>query len=182
MRVTKVAAMLGLLVGMSAATIQAGEVTVEGVHLCCGACLKAVGAAFEKVEGASEVKCDRDAKTVTFQAADNKGVKAGLRALTKAGFHGTAKHDDKKVGMPKSGAKKGDKADEVVLTGVHLCCGMCVKAADEAVKKGAKDGEVTVDKDAKTVTVTGKDINVMAVVNALNKAGFHGKIKKEKAQ
>lgn len=167
-----------LFVGLSMSVAQAGEVTVKGVHLCCGQCVKAVGSALGEVDGISGAACDRDAKTVSFQAAGADAAKAGVKALAKAGFHGKAAHGDKKIAFPKSGAKKGEKADSVTVTGVHLCCGQCVKGVAKALegvdgKSGAK-----CDREARTVTVTGSGIEVLAIVKALNKAGFHGTVKK----
>lgn len=178
MRRRVVAIGTALFVALSVSAVQAGKVTVKGVHLCCGQCLKAVGGALHDVDGVSGASCDRDAKTVTFEAASADAAEAGVKALAKAGFHGSASHGDKKVDFPDSGAKKGEKADSVTVTGVHLCCGQCVKAVAKALdgvdgKTGAK-----CDRKAKTVTVTGNGIEVLAVVNALNKAGFHGTVKK----
>ncbi|MCH7688584.1 MAG: heavy-metal-associated domain-containing protein, partial [Planctomycetes bacterium] len=76
---------------------QAGEVSVKGVHICCGMCVKAIGGVLGKVDGVSDAKCDRDSKTVTFSASDAKTAKAGLRAILNAGFYGKATLDGKKL-------------------------------------------------------------------------------------
>lgn len=165
-----------LLVAFSAA--QAGEVTVKGVHLCCGMCVKGVGQALSGVDGVSGAACDRQAKTVTFTAADDKAAGAGIAALAKAGFHGKAAHGDKALKFPESGAKKGDKADKVVLTNVHLCCGACIRAVNK-VLAGTK-ATIAPDRETNTVTLTGSDIDISAAVASLNKAGFHAQLKKDK--
>lgn len=177
MRKTVLGSVLVLTAAAWTATgLQAGEVKVTGVHLCCGMCVTDVGKALGDVKGVSGAACDRAAKTVTFQAADADAVKAGIEALAAAGFHGTAKHGDQKIAFPDSGAKKGDKADEVTVTGVHLCCGQCVTAVQKVLGDISKD--VTVDRATKTVTVKGSGIETTAVVTALNEAGFHAKVKK----
>ena len=178
MKTLRVASCLGLIVAFTGPTALAGEVTVKGVHLCCGQCVKIAGKALKSVDGVSGAACDRKEKTVTFQASNAKAAESGIKALVKAGFHGKAKHDGKKVALPPSGAKKGDKADTVTLSGVHLCCGNCVKAVGKALTNiGAK---VTCDRKARTVTLTGSGIDVAAAVAALNKAGFHANVKKKK--
>lgn len=164
-------------VAMLTAAAQAGEVTVKDVHLCCPACVKAVAQALDKVDGVSDAKCDTKAKTVSLQAADDKAAAAAIAALAKAGFHGNAAHGDKKLEFPASGAKKGDKADTITLTGVHLCCPACVKAVAKAMED-VSGATAKCDTKEKTVTVTGSGLDVAAVVEALNKGGFHGTVKK----
>ena len=77
----------------------------------------------------------------------------------------------------KTGAK-GEKVKTLDISGVHLCCGSCVKAVDKAVK--AVPG-VTADsgiaKYDKAFTVTG-DFNDKDVMDALQKAGLTGKVGK----
>lgn len=166
-------AAVALLFGLSAAN--AGEVTLKDTHLCCPACVRAVGATLGKVDGVSNASCDRAAKTVTFTAADDKAAKAGIAALVEAGFHGAAAHGDKKIELPGSGAKEGQKADKVDLVGAHLCCGAC----ENAVKKALADleAEITIDRKARNISLSGSGIDVNAAVAALNKAGFHVKVK-----
>ncbi len=166
----------GVVVTFGLSAAQAGDVSVKGVHLCCGQCVKIVGTALGKVDGISNPACDRKTKTVSFTATNDKAAKAAVKALAKAGFHGAAKHGDKKLAFPASGAKKGQKADAVTLTSVHLCCGGCVNAAKKALT-GIK-AEFAADRKAKTVTLTGSGIDINAAVAALNEAGFNGQLKK----
>ena len=159
-------------------TASAADVTVKDVHLCCGACVAGVNKALKGVEGVSKVAADRNSKIVTFQATDAKAAKAGITALAKAGFHGKATLGDKPLPFPPSGAKKGLKADTVTFTGVHLCCGACVTGAQKALQKVAAVTTIDIDRNAKTITLKGKAIDVTAAVQALNAGGFHGTIKK----
>lgn len=180
MKFSQMMAGLSFALVLATGNVFAGDVVVKDTHLCCGACVRDVAKALTDVDGVTDAKCDRDAGSISFAATDEKAAKIGLRALAKAGFHGTATHDDKKIGYPKSGLKKGAKGDSLTLNGVHLCCGGCVKAADSAVKEAAKDATVEVDKEARTVKVTGKDLDFNAIVASLNKAGLHGTVKKPK--
>lgn len=170
-------ALAAVAFGLLVSGVEAGEVTVKGVHLCCGACVRDVDKAMTDVDGVSAVAADRNSKTVTFQAANDEAAKAGIKALADGGFHGTASHGDKKIDFPASGAKKGAKADSVTLTGVHLCCGACVKGVQEALDGVDGVTSVDVDRSEKTVTLNGKDIQVAQAVDALNKGGFHGTVK-----
>ena len=154
----------------------AGDVEVKGVHLCCGSCVKGVDKALKDVTGVSNVKCDRESKTVKFSADDDKAATAGVEALAKAGFHGSATHGDAKVDFPESGAKEGARASRIKVGHVHLCCGACVRAADEAIKKVDGVNNVTADREASSIEVSGDNVSVEAVVKALNGAGFHATV------
>lgn len=62
----------------------------------------------------------------------------------------------------------------VKLSGVHLCCGSCVKGADKAVSTVTGATSAT-DKDAGTVTIKGSDTaTVQKAVDALIAAGYFG--------
>lgn len=165
---------VGLAIALVGSAVWAAEVKITNVHVCCGACVKAVNATLKDVAGVSNSKAADDG-TVSFDAADEKAAAAGIAALAKAGFHGNAKSGDKALEFPAVVIEKGAKADAVTIAGLHLCCGQCYKATDAALKDL---GTVTSDKQAKTVTVTGKGIDVAAVIAALNKAGFHGTVAK----
>jgi len=154
----------------------AGEVEVTGVHLCCGACTKAVDKALQGVGGVSGVASDRESKTVRFTAGDDQAAAAGIEALANAGFHGTAKHGETALAFPASGAKEGAKAGQIKISHVHLCCAACVRAADEALKKVEGVGNVAADREASAIEVTGENVGVEALVKALNDAGFHATV------
>ena len=62
----------------------------------------------------------------------------------------------------------------VKLSGVHLCCGSCVKGADKAVTSVTGATSAT-DKDAGTVTIKAEDAaTVQKAVEALVAAGYFG--------
>lgn len=178
MQKIRVAALAGMVVVLVAATSQA-QVEVSDIHLCCGACVKSIGAALGDIDGVSGASCDRDAKKVTFNASDEKALKAGLAALSKAGFYGKAIMANRELIFPTHKVEKGAKKDEIVFYGVHLCCGGCVKAVGAALKDL---GDPACDREAKTVTLTGDGISVAKALATLNKAGFNGSLKKPEAK
>jgi len=165
------------LVLLSAGAVSAGSVEVKGVHLCCGSCVNGVKKALADVSGVSGLSCDRAAKTVTFTASDEKAAQAGIDALAKGGFHGTATIDGKDAKFPASGAKEDAKSNSFTVSSVHLCCPACVKAAGAAVKAVDGVSDAKCDRDGSSVAVTGKDVSIAAVVKALNDAGFHATVK-----
>lgn len=67
------------------------------------------------------------------------------------------------------------RADTTVeLKNTHLCCGQCVKAANETLK-GVDGVTGKVDAKAKTITITAKDdATAQKAIDALAAAGFHG--------
>ncbi len=69
---------------------------------------------------------------------------------------------------------------KVTLSEMHLCCGACVKSVNKAVA-GVEGAEVAVDKQAGSATITATSQEVaQAAVNAVAKAGFHGKTDSDK--
>ncbi len=174
-RLLSIAAAVALL---NVALARAGEVKIEGVHICCGQCVTAAQSTLKPVEGVSNTKADKDTGTITLTAADDKAAAAAIDALAKAGFRGTAKHGDKTLDFPGSNAEKGAKADAIAIAGVHLCCPACYKAAEKALKDVEGVTAVNSDKKTKTLEVTGKGVDVNAALESLFKAGFQASVKK----
>ncbi|HXG08750.1 MAG TPA: heavy metal-associated domain-containing protein [Gemmataceae bacterium] len=161
---------LGLLTGLT----QAGKVEVKGAHLCCNQCVKIVGATLAKVDGVSEAKCDRDTRTVTFTAKDSKAATAGVKALFDAGFFGTATEDGKPIKLEEATPRKGERANEVTVKAVHVCCKQCQNAIDALFK----DGKVSYEGKGpqRDVKVSGTGLDKAEVLETLRKAGFNGKV------
>ncbi|GAB4143514.1 MAG: hypothetical protein Tsb009_14670 [Planctomycetaceae bacterium] len=155
-----------------ATTTHAAEVSVEGTHICCGACVKGIEKALGGAKGVSDVKIDKEKKTISFKAEDRKGVRSGIVALARAGFAGQIKIDGKAIGRRK---KKGKKAkarlvSNPTLRGPHNCCPGCAKAIATALK--GVDGVKNVQCEKRIIKITGDDVNVGAAIAALRKAGF----------
>jgi copper chaperone CopZ len=166
-----------VVVAFGAARASADEkAEIKGPHICCKNCVKAVGAILAKVDGVSEVKCDIKNKTVTFMAKDEGATAKALSAMIEGGFFGAAKFGDTTVALPASKKLEG-KADEVVLKGVHSCCGQC----QTAIKGLFPDAKVTIAGTGpqKDVTIVGTDLSLDAVQQALNGKGFSGKVEKK---
>lgn len=70
-----------------------------------------------------------------------------------------------------SAAPEGSTGDEVVLSGVHLCCGKCETGVNNALS-GIEGLEVGVDRGAKTVTLSGS--RIAEGLEALASKGYYG--------
>src|SRR5262249_42171112 len=126
------AASLSLLLVFSANAVEETKVEVKGVHLCCGACVKAVAAILNDIDGV-QGKCDPKAKTITLTAKDDATAQKALDALAAGGFHGDTGNNDLKM-KDDSGAEAG-KTKTVTITGIHNCCPACCKAIKATVGK-----------------------------------------------
>jgi periplasmic mercuric ion binding protein len=159
---------------LGAAALAETKVEVKGVHLCCPLCVKGVGAALKDVDGVKGV-CDSKAGTVTLTAADEAAAQKGIDALAAAGFHGRL--DTEAVKYPSdSGATKG-KVKSLTLEGIHNCCRACNNAIKKAVKKVEGVTGDTAKPKSETFEVTG-DYEATELIQALQEAGFHAKVKK----
>ncbi len=154
-------------VAWGAGTAQAGKVEVKGAHVCCPKCVKAITGVLSKVDGVSDAAAVKGG-SITFTTKDAKTTSAALTALADAGFTGEATDDgkDAKVDLPTATGK----ADSVSVT-THICCGKC----QAAIKALFPDDKVSFDGD--TATISGKDVDKAAALEALRKAGFNGTIK-----
>ncbi len=171
MKTKIVSSLLSVAIALSAieATHAEVSVTLSKMHLCCGACVKGVEGAIEKIEGAT-VKVDADGGTTVVTAADAKTARQAIAAIARAGFHGESDHAKLKV-PDNSGVKEG-KVKRLELVGVHNCCGGCNSAIKEAIATVAGVEKDTAAPKSKTLVVEG-DFDGLALVQALNKAGFH---------
>jgi len=145
---------------------------LSDVHLCCKSCVKGVEAAIGKVPGATAT-VDKDEGTVKLAGPDTATVQKAVDALTAAGYFGKSSEPGIKVSA-QTGAK-GQKVQSLKVEGVHLCCGKCVTAVDEAVKSVSGVKSQNAVKNAESFEVTG-DFNDKEVFTALQKAGLTGKV------
>ena len=171
---------VALTLTLATSPTHAGNVTVKGTHLCCGGCQDIADAALSEVDGLTKIACDLNTKVISYTAESDKSAAAGIQALAKAGFFGAATHDKKSLKYPASGAKKGAKADSITLGGVHLCCTSCVTASQKALEKVKGVTLIDIDRNEKTIKLTGDSIIVPDAVAALNKAGFFCHLPKPK--
>ena len=178
MKFTHLSSLAVAVAVLGISTIHAGEVKIEGVHICCDQCVNIAQSKLKGIDGVTDGKADKDSGSITLTAADDKAAGAAIDVLAKAGFRGKAKHGDKTLEFPASNAEKGAKADAIAITGVHLCCPACYKAAEKALKDVAGVSAVNSDKKTKTLEVTGKEVDVNAAIQALFNAGFQAAVKK----
>ncbi len=168
-------ATLGALIWAAPATAAETTIELKSVHMCCPGCAKEVAAILGKVEGVSGVTVDQKTTTARFTAADAKAAQRALDALAEGGFHGDTGGAKDYAFKDDSGVKTG-KVKSLTVTGFHNSCPGCVKSFREAIKdvKG-----VTGDNAKSKITtaeVTG-EFDAAELVKALNKAGFHVKVK-----
>ncbi len=160
---------------VAALAVQAADTTVKlsNVHLCCDKCVKGVDKA---VSGTGvTAQCDKAAGTVSLTAADSATAQKAVDALVAAGYYGESSDAAVKVAAD-TGASDA-KVQSMTVTGVHLCCGKCVKAVHAALQKVPGVKEDTASKDSATFDVTG-DFSPKDVFAELNKAGLTGKVSK----
>ena len=144
------------------------KVEVKNVHICCGACEKALGKILE--DAGAKGTCDKKAKTVTFTATDEKAAQKALDGLAAGGFHGETDSKDLAI-KDDSGAKEG-KVTSVTVKGFHNCCPACCKAIKAVLAK--VDGVESEDAKPKETSCTVKgNFDAAKLVKALNEAGFH---------
>lgn len=176
MKLSRVSMLFGLIALASLAANGAADTKVElkGVHLCCGACVKAVGNIAKDVEGVKAV-CDAKSGTVTITATDAKAAQKLLDALAAAGFHGDS--GTKEVAIKDDSGAATGKVKSITVSGAHNCCNSCCRALKATVSKvDGVTGDTAKPKEA-SFEVTG-DFDATDLVKALNAAGFHVKVKK----
>ena len=137
--------------------------TVSGVHNCCKGCAKGIEEAITKAGATAAI----DGTTVTITAKSEADAKKAADELVAAGYFG-------------EGATAPEVSDAKVksatVSGVHLCCGKCVKAVEKAVSAVAGAKSHTAEKGADSFTVEG-DFSTAELAAALNKEGLSGSIK-----
>lgn len=175
MKFAMMSASVGALLWSTPALAAETKVELKDVHMCCGGCAKEVAKILGKVEGVTGVAVHEKTTSAGFTAADIKAAQRALDALAAAGFHGDTGGSKDFVFKDDSGVKPG-KVKSLTVVGFHNSCRGCVDSFREAIKdvKG-----VTGDNAKAKVTtaeVTG-DFDAAELVKALNKAGFHVKVK-----
>ena len=143
---------------------------ITDIHMCCPSCVKGAEKAVAKVPGAS-VTVDQDAETATLTGPDTATVQKAADSLVAAGYFGKSDNDSIKINAD-TGAKNA-KVQSLKIKGVHLCCGKCVKAVNEALSTVPGVQANTAAKGAKSFEVTG-DFNDKDVFDALQKTGLTG--------
>lgn len=147
------------------------EVNLMEMHLCCGACVKAVEKA-ARIDGVQvEVIEDRGATALT--AANYEDIKSALEAIAKAGFYGKIEDETQasKVSFPEIKTPDGN-VKKLTVRHIHNCCRGCSDAIVEALESVDGVESNTVKPKVEKFTVEG-NFDAGAVVEALQDAGFY---------
>lgn len=75
--------------------VKVPTVVVEGVHLCCGACVTGAKEALEKLPNAGEIDIDRTSEIITVKGKELDEAEV-IAALNKGGFYAKIKREEKK--------------------------------------------------------------------------------------
>ena len=157
--------LLTLLSFASAVSLFAeSNLVLTGVHNCCKKCDTGITEAVTKVDGAS-AKTEKGKVTIT--AKDEATAKLAAQSLVKNGYFGEGAIAPTVVDQ---------KVKSATVLGLHLCCGKCVTAAEDAVLSVAGVTGHNAVKGASSFKVDG-DFSTQQLANALHKAGLHGEIK-----
>lgn len=174
-RYTWLAALAALALWTLPASATDTTVELKQVHMCCEGCAEEVTEILKKIEGITGVSTNEKTTSATFTAKDAKAAQKALDALAAGGFHGNL-GDTKDYSFKDDSGVKPGKVKSLTVTGFHNSCGGCVKSFREAIKDvpGIKGDNAKAK--VTTATVTG-DFDAAKLVKALNKAGFHVKVK-----
>lgn len=145
-------------------------VTLSNVHNCCKKCTEGLNKAVATAPG---VTAKIEHSSVALTGASTAEIQKAVDAIVAAGYTGTS--DNSKVKVT-AGTGADQKVTTLTVSGVHLCCGKCVTAAEKAIKsvEGVKTDTAT--KGVETFNVEG-NFNAKALMAALAEAGFTGTAK-----
>lgn len=150
------------------------KIEVKQLHMCCGGCAEEVENILKKVDGLSELLVSQKNRTAAFKASDTAIAQKAIDALAKGGFHGEV--NLKEVSFKADSGVKKEMVTSLTLTGFHNSCPGCVKSFRVALKKVT--GVMSDDCKANVTTCTVKgNFDAAELVDALNKEGFHVKVK-----
>ena len=171
-RFTLILSLFGLLASPS--LLAESSVKLDGVHLCCKACVRGVDNALAKVDGAT-ASCDQDAGTVVITAPDKKALRKGVNAMVRGGYYGTS--NDASIKVKDFSGAKNKNVKSLTVTGLHLCCNGCVDSLEDALATVEGVSGNTAERKVESFKVMG-DFNAKELFAALNNAGFAGKVGK----
>jgi copper chaperone CopZ len=148
------------------------DVTLAGVHLCCGGCEKAIEKAVADLE---DVKVDisRSTDSVNITSDKSSNIQAAVDAIAKAGYYGKSNFES--IAIADTKGTSTEKTQSAEISGIHICCSKCESSIDDAL--GAIDGveTITIDKKGGKVAVEG-EFSTAEAITALQDAGLNGKL------
>jgi len=149
-------------------------VTVSEIHLCCGACTKAVQKA-AKIDGV-QAEVNQDEGSAVLTAATYADVQKALDEIAKAGFSGKIEDDTQagKVHFPEIKTADGN-VKKLTVSHIHNCCRGCSDAIIEAIE--SVDGVTSHNvKSKKEEFVVEGDFDPGEVVEAIQNAGLYPQV------
>lgn len=149
-------------------------VTISEIHLCCGACVKAVQKA-ASVDGV-QAQVLEDERAVVLTAGSYEDIQLALNEIAQAGFSGQIEDDTAagKVAFPEIKTAAGN-VKKLAVKHIHNCCRGCSEAIIEAIESVDGVASHTV-KPKKTKFVVEGNFDPGAVVEALEDAGFYPQV------
>ena len=150
------------------------KVELKRVHMCCEGCADEVAEVLKKVKGVKTVTVDQEITTARFVAPDANTAQTALDALAAAGFHGDS--GSKAFAFKDDSGVKAGKVKVLALTGFHNSCPGCVTAFRQAIKDVPGVTGDNLKSKVTTCEIRG-DFDAAVLVEALNKGGFHVKVK-----
>lgn len=157
--------------GLTLSTWAADETfKISEVHLCCDSCVKGVQTVVGKIKGVTAA-VDKDGGTVGLTGPDKATLQKTTDALVTAGYFG--KSSDASIKISDSTGAKGEKVQSLKVEDIHICCGHCVTAINDALETVPGVKANTAKKGDTSFTVTG-DFNDKDVFAALHMEGLAG--------
>jgi periplasmic mercuric ion binding protein len=150
------------------------KIEIKQLHMCCSGCAEEVENILKKVDGLANIQVTKKSRTAAFSAPSAAVAQKALDALAEDGFHGQV--NDKTVAFKTDSGVKKEKVTSLTVMGFHNTCPGCVKSFRVALKK--VDGVTGDDCKPSVTTCTVKgNFDATTLVEALNKEGFHVKVK-----
>ena len=149
-------------------------VTISEIHLCCGACVKAVekGARIDGVQ----VEVSEDEGTAVLTAANYEAIQKAIDGIADAGLCGKIEDDTQAGKVAFAEIKTADgNVKKLTVKHIHNCCRGCSDEIAGAVESVEGVASHTV-KSKQTEFVVEGDFDPGAVVEALEEAGFYPQV------
>ncbi|MEM8953062.1 MAG: cation transporter [Verrucomicrobiota bacterium] len=145
------------------------DVTLTGLHLCCGGCERAVEKALDGMEDV-EFTVSRSSDSVNITSSRSSAIQDAVDAIGSAGYYGKSNYPE--ISIADVEDTSTDKTDTAEIKGLHICCGACERAIDESLTAVDGVNSVSIDKEAGIVSVGG-EFTTADTVAALRTAGFN---------
>jgi copper chaperone CopZ len=170
-------AVLASLTCVLAWTVQAraeSKIEIKQLHMCCDGCAEEVENILKKVDGLTDIIVTRKTRTAVFSTTSTAVAQKAVDALAADGFHGQVNNSS--IAFKADSGVKKEKVTSLTVTGFHNTCPGCVKSFRVALKKVEGVTGDDCKPNVTTCTIKG-NFDAAALVEALNKEGFHVKVK-----